>query len=191
MRCGWHAKCLTPDREPQRVPRSKAVGFKSNVAVPRVSLDSRVPFRGLAPVGSRKPNAPDTNAPPSGPLFSTAETRHNFTIWALEKSGTSRGRFHLYYCVRCKWVFLVDDYSVSVTPLDQDGNLLRAPEAGKRLATFSVGPCPVFSEAVANARLTQPVTRSDVPRGRLAAVFHAMSHIWKRFKSRRETTSLA
>ena len=72
-----------------RVPRSKAVEFKSNVAAPRVSLDSRVAFRGLTLVNSRKPKAADRNARLAGPLFSAAEMRHNFAIWPLEKSGTS------------------------------------------------------------------------------------------------------
>jgi len=167
------------------------VGFKTNVAARRVNLASRVPFRGLAPANSRKPNGPNTNARPAGPLFSAVEMRHNFTIWALEKSGTSRRHLHLYYCVRCKWAFLVDDYSASVTPLDQDGNPLRAPEAGRRLATFGVGPCAAFCPLTGNARLTQLVTRSDLRRGGLATLFDAMSQFWKRFKARLETTSLA
>ena len=167
------------------------MGLKSNVAAPRVSLDSRARFRGLPLMNSGKPKAPGTTARSAGPRFSAAEMRHNFTIWALAKSGSSRRRLHLYYCVRCKWAFLVDDESVSVTPLDQDGNPLRAPEAGKRLATFGVGPCPEFSRLTRHARLTQLVTRADVPRGRLAAVFYAMRRIWQRFKPRLETTGLA
>jgi len=155
------------------------VEFKSNVA-PRIGLDSRVPFRGLTLVNSRKPKAADRNARPAGPLFSAAEMRHNFAIWALEKPATSRRRLHLYYCVRCKWAFRVDDYSGSVTPLDQNGNPVREPEAAERLATFGVGPCPVLSRLTGSARLTQVVTRSDVLRGRLAVLFSAMSRIWRR-----------
>jgi hypothetical protein len=103
--------------------------FKSNVAAPLVN-DSRVPFRGLALVNSRKPNAADRSARPAGPLFSAHGMRHNFAIWALEKSGTSRRHLHVYYCVRCKWSFLVNDFSGSVTPLDQNGNPI--PATGSR-----------------------------------------------------------
>ena len=149
--------------------------FKSNVAAPpQLNLGNRVPFRGLAFKTTAR------NARPAGPLFSAAETRHNFAIWALEKSGTSRRRLHLYYCVRCKWAFQVDDYSGSVTPLDQHGKPVREPEAAERLATFGVGPCPVFSRLTECARLTQAVPRSEVLRGRLAALFYTMSRIWRR-----------
>jgi hypothetical protein len=153
---------------------------KSNVAAPLVNLDSRVPFRGLALVNSGKPNAADRSARPAGPLFSAAGMRHNFAIWALEKSGTSRRHLHVYYCVRCKWGFLVNDHSGLVTPLDQNGNPIREPEAAERVATFGVGPCPVFSRLTGNGRLTQVVAPADVPRGRLAALFYAISRIWKR-----------
>ena len=152
--------------------------FKSNVA-PRIGLDSRVPFRGLTLVNSRKPKAADRNARPAGPLFSAAEMRHNFAIWALEKPATSRRRLHLYYCVRCKWAFRVDDYSGSVTPLDQNGNPVREPEAAERLTTFGVGPCPVLSRLTGSARVTQVVTRSEVLRGVLAALFLAGRQAWK------------
>jgi hypothetical protein len=162
------------------VPRSKAVEFTSNVAGPRVGLDSRVPFRGLTLVNSHKPKAADRNIRTADPLFSAAEMRHNFAIWALEKSATSRRRLHLYYCVRCKWAFRVDDYSGLVTPLDQKGNLVLEPEAAEKLATFANGPCPVFSRLTGNRRFTQLLAPSNVTRGRRAALFYAISRIWKR-----------
>jgi len=56
------------------------MALKSNVAVPLVNLDSRVPFRGLALVNSRKPNAADGSVRPAGPPFSAAQMRHNFAI---------------------------------------------------------------------------------------------------------------
>lgn len=152
--------------------------FKSNVAAYSVSLKSEVPFRDLALVNSRKPEAAYKKARSAGSLFSAAETRHNFAIWPLEKSGTSRRRSHLYYCVRCKWAFRVDD-SGSVTSLDQNGNPVREREAAERLATFGVGPCPVFSRLTGSARLTQAVTRREVLRGRFAALLGVMDRIWK------------
>jgi hypothetical protein len=166
--------------ENRGVSRSKAVEFKSNVVAPRVGLDSKVPFRRLTQVNPRTPKPADRNARTAESLFSAAEMRHNFAIWALEKSATSRRRLHLYYCVRCKWAFRVADYSGLVTPLDQNGNPVREPEAAERLATFGIGPCPVFSRLNESARPTRVVTRSEVVRGRLAALFHAVSRIWKR-----------
>jgi len=156
------------------------VEFKPNVDAFRVGLDRKVPFRGLTLVNSREPKAADENAWPAVSFFSAAEMRHNFAIWTLEKSGTSRRRLHVYYCVRCKWAFRVDDYSGSVTPLDQNGKPIREPESAERLATFGVGPCPVFRRLTEGARLTQVVIWPDVRRGRLAALFHAMSRIWRK-----------
>jgi hypothetical protein len=134
----------------------KAVDFKSYVAATRVGSDKRVPFRGLTLVNSRKPKTDNKQAWPTGLVFSVAEMRHNFAIWALEKSGTSRRQLHRYYSVRCKWAFRVDDHSGSVTPL----------KAAERLATFGVGPCPIFTRLTGSARHTQLVTRREALRGK-------------------------
>ena len=154
--------------------------FKSYVAASRAGLDNRVPVDGLALVNSRKPKPDHGEAGLAGPLFSAAQMRHNFAIWALEKSAFSRHQLHLYYCVRCKWAFRIDDYSGSVTPLDENGNPLQEPEAAERLATFGVGQCPVFNRLTRSAPLTQVVTRRETLRGRLSALFHAIGRIWNR-----------
>ena len=151
-----------------------------NVAAPGAGLDSRVPFRGLTPANSRKLKAADTNARPAGPLFSAAEMRHNFALWAFERDPVSGRRLYLCYCVRCKGGFQVEDCGGSVTPPDQKGTPAREPEAAERLSTFGAGPCPGFSHLTGSARLTQAVTCSEVLRGSLAALFHAMSRVWKR-----------
>ena len=140
--------------------------FKSYVAATRVGSDKRVPFRGLTLVNSRKPKTDNKQAWPTGLVFSVAEMRHNFAIWALEKSGTSRRQLHRYYSVRCKWAFRVDDRSGSVTPLDPNGNPVQGPEAADRLATFGVGPCPIFTRLTGSARHTQLVTRREALRGK-------------------------
>jgi hypothetical protein len=137
------------------------VDYKVDLATSRAGLDNRVLFRGLALVSPRKPKPDDRKAALVGPLFSAAEMRHNFAIWGLEKSATSRRGMHLYYCVRCKWTFQVDDYSASVTPLDENGNPIQNPEAAERLATFGIGPCPAFSGLIGHGRLTQVVTRRE------------------------------
>ena len=164
---------------------------KANVVAARITSD-RVPLRGMTLVNPRKPNDDTRNAQPGDPLFSAAEMRHNFAIWTLERSGTSRRRLHLYYCVRCKWAFQVENSTGSVMPLDQNGNPIQEPEAAQRLATFGVGPCPLFGRLTGSARLTQVITDSDVRRGRLATLFYAMRRIWKTSdRSWRRTASLA
>ena len=154
--------------------------FKSYVAATRVGSDQKVPFRGLTLVDSRKANTDNRQAWPVGPLFSAAQMRHNFVIWALERSGTSCGRLHLYYCLRCKWAFRVDDRSGSVTPLDRNGNPIQELEAAERLATFGVGPCPAFTRRIGNARVTQVVPRQASLQAKLVALLHALGRMWKK-----------
>jgi hypothetical protein len=155
------------------------VDFKSYVAATRVCADKRVPFRGLTLVNSRRPKTDKRQAWPAGPVFSAAEVRHNFAIWTREKPGIPGRQLHLYFCVRCKWAFRVDDRSGSVTPLDPNGNRLRQPEAAERLATFGVGPCPVVARLTGSARVTPLVPRREALRASLAALLHAMGRIWK------------
>jgi hypothetical protein len=154
------------------------VDFKSYVAASRAGLDNNVPFRASVLENSRKPKRDDRKGGRADPLFSAAEMRHNFAIWALAKSALSRHQLHLYYCVRCKWAFRIDDNSGLVTPLDENSNPIPGSEAAERLATFGVGPCPVFNRFTTSAQITQVVGLREVFRGRLAALFHAMGRIW-------------
>jgi len=154
------------------------VELKSHVV--RTGLDSNVPFRGLALVKDRKPELSQKRAPSDAPIFSPAEMRHNFAIGPLEGGGHSE-RQHLYYCTRCKWAFGVDDRwtVVTVTPLDANGSPMQTSEAAERLATFALGPCPVFSRLTERPRLTQEVTLLETFRGRLAALISAGRRAWK------------
>jgi hypothetical protein len=116
---------------------------KSHAVTPRLVLESNVRFRGLGSVEPHKPEVSQRNTPSGAPIFSPAEMRHNFAIWAWEKDATSERRRHLYYCLRCKWSFSVDDRRGSVTPLDLDGNPIQGAEVVERLATFDLGlECP-------------------------------------------------
>jgi len=155
------------------------VELKSHVV--RTALDSNVPFRGLALVKHRKPELSRKPAPSGAPIFSPSEMRHNFAIWALETDAASGRRLHLYYCLRCKWSFRVEDRwtVVTVTPLDENGSAIQSSEAAERLATFGLGPCPAFSRLTAGPRLTQEVTPSEMFRGRLAALISAGRRAWK------------
>lgn len=158
---------------------------RTHVTVPRVDPGQQVPFQGLTLVKCREPKDYDQQILDSRPIPAAAAMRHNFAIWALEKPGTSRRRLHLYYCVRCKWTFQVDDRSAAVTPLDQDGNPLREVEAAKRIATFEVGKCPAFNHLTENARLTRVVTRPEALGVWLATLFYTVRRIWQRPKQPR------
>ena len=78
------------------------------------------------------------------PAFIAEETRHHFAIEALDKSGPFRPQPYLYTCVRCKWIFRINDSRGSVIALDGLGRRLPEPENAKRVVTFHRGPCPAF-----------------------------------------------
>lgn len=78
------------------------------------------------------------------PAFSAQEMRHHFAIENLEKPGTFRPQPYLYTCVRCKWIFRINDSRGSIIALDGLGRPLAEPENSKRIVTFQQGPCPAF-----------------------------------------------
>jgi hypothetical protein len=97
---------------------------------------------------SKKTPGPATNGnsrrTSKRPAFTTDETRHHFAIEALDKSGPFRRQPYLYMCVRCKWMFRINDTRGSVIALDGLGRPLQEPENAKRVVTFHRGPCPAF-----------------------------------------------
>jgi len=76
--------------------------------------------------------------------FTAEETRHHYAIEALEKPGSFRPQPYLYTCVRCRWIFRVNDSRGSIIALDGLGRCLPEPENAKRIVTFHRGPCPAF-----------------------------------------------
>ena len=78
------------------------------------------------------------------PAFTAEETRHHYAIEALEKPGPFRPQPYLYTCVRCRWIFRVNDSRGSIIGLDGLGRRLPEPENAKRIVTFHRGPCPAF-----------------------------------------------
>ncbi len=76
--------------------------------------------------------------------FAAEETRHHFAIEALEKPGSFRPQPYLYTCVRCRWIFRINDSRGSIIALDGLGRRLPEPENSKRIVTFHRGPCPAF-----------------------------------------------
>jgi hypothetical protein len=141
---------------------------------------NQVLFHDLTLVKCREPKIHDKQVHQADQALISIARQHNFAIWALEKPGSARRLLHLYYCVRCKWTFQVDDRSGAVTPLDQDGNPLREYEASRRLATFNAGSCPVFRRPIDNIRITQVVSTSEAFRVRLVAtLFHVVTRMWQ------------
>ena len=76
--------------------------------------------------------------------FTAEETHHHYAIEALEKPVSFRPQPYLYTCVRCRWIFRVNDSRGSIIALDGLGRRLAEPENAKRIVTFHRGPCPAF-----------------------------------------------
>ena len=66
-----------------------------------------------------------------------------------------------------------------MTPLDPWDDPIQGNEAMKRLATFSHGPCPVFSGLITGQRLTTKVRTIRAVRGRFINLIRAGSRTWK------------
>ena len=165
---------------------SNAVELKSYAAC-RAAWDSNVRLRRLELINSRKPEFQQKSGRLDSATFPSAETRHIFAIWALEKDTTSRRRLHLYYCVRCKWAFSVDDRRGVVTPLDVNGNPIQAAETADRLATFALGPCPAFSRLIADSGGSHKPPRTGMLRKHLAVRIAWVVAMLKRLRIRRSS----
>jgi hypothetical protein len=105
--------------------------------------------------------------------FTAEETRHHFAIEALEKPGAFRPQPYMYTCVRCRWIFRLNDSRGSIVALDGLGRHLPEPENAKRIVTFHRGPCPAFpvleylvAEVERESRLAKLISRmADMLRG--------------------------
>jgi hypothetical protein len=64
-------------------------------------------------------------------------TRHEFVVGRLPKPAGLHQKAGLYYCIRCKWSFLVCGSQVAV--LDEDGSPLGGDGSRRRFATFEEG----------------------------------------------------
>ena len=136
-------------------------------------------FHRLALVKSIKVESSPASVGAGSAIFTPAEMRHNFAIWPSRKDAASSHQQHLYYCVRCKEVFSVDDLSGSVTPLDSHGDPIQGTEAAKRLATFSQGPCPAFSRIIAKPSIRSKVIPIAPVQGHFASLILKGRRAWK------------
>jgi hypothetical protein len=155
-----------------------AVELNNQTGEPRVGPDMIAQRHKLALVRSNKVEFSPASFGAGRTMFTSAEMRHNFAIWAVKNNAGTRPRRHLYYCVRCKQAFSVDDRSGCVTPLDSQGNTLHGSDAKKRLDTFSCGPCPAFS-GLTGPRQTSKIIPIQITGGRPTDLTSAGSRAWK------------
>src|SRR5262249_24515323 len=116
-----------------------AVELNNQTSVPQIGPERIVQRHRLALVSSGKVEFSPARSGTGRVMFTATEMRHNFAIWAVKNNADARQQRHLYYCIRCKQAFSVDDRSGSVTPLDSQGNTLPGSEAIRKLDTFSSG----------------------------------------------------
>src|ERR1017187_7335920 len=78
---------------------------------------------------------------------SCGSTRRIMTLFYFSTNFATlpRPQPYLYTCVRCKWIFRVNDSHGSIIALDGLGRRLPEPENSKRIVTFRRGQCPAFS----------------------------------------------
>ena len=82
---------------------------------------------------------------PYSPRAATCSSvRHEFVIGPLCDSALFASKARLYYCIRCKWHFLVCGKTVVV--LDGYGHPMGGPDSSTRFDTFAEGPCPELAE---------------------------------------------
>jgi len=74
--------------------------------------------------------------------------RHEFVIGPLRDSSLFHRKARVYYCIRCKWDFLVCPNRVAV--LDERGNPLSGTGRSGRFSMFEEGPCPVFEALISD-----------------------------------------
>jgi hypothetical protein len=148
----------------------QAVELNSQTGAPRVGPERILQRHNLALVSAGKVEFSPTRfgaaRATAQTMFTSAEMRHNFAIWVVKNNADTRRQHHLYYCIRCKQAFSVNDSSGAVSPLDSQGNALQGSEAIKRLGTFSCGPCAAFNGPM-GARLTCKLIPIHSARGRL------------------------
>jgi hypothetical protein len=67
--------------------------------------------------------------------------RHMFAIKDRGLSGWFKPHSYRYFCVLCRWTFLVENRRGDVAALDEPGQALTGAENAAHVATFALGPC--------------------------------------------------
>lgn len=90
--------------------------------------------------------------------------RHEFVIGPQRESPMFQRKARLYYCIRCKWSFLVCERQVIV--LDEHGKPMVGALGSERFETFDQGPCPGLKvlQTPTLQRLSSPPRIEEKPR---------------------------
>jgi hypothetical protein len=104
-----------------------------------------------------------------------ARLKHDFVIGPQRHNELFGRPARLYYCVRCKWSFMVCGSTVAV--LDEDGSPVAGEESLRRFNTLAEGPCPVLEAFVSATLAAADALRPPVRRRRDEPVNPAPSHI--------------
>ena len=86
--------------------------------------------------------------------------KHDFVIGPQRHHELFGQPARLYYCLRCKWSYLVCGSSVAV--LDEDGGPLAGEESLRRFNTLAEGPCPVLEAFVSATQADSDTLRPPV-----------------------------
>ena len=140
-----------------RTLRRDLSSFRIIGPVPKIGI--QMPLS-VSPIGYNQLNRlyPSARRENSGKPFSAEEMKHNFAIRSLKKPSFLARRPHIYLCVRCKQIFLVNGRRGSIVAIDRNRNPLPEPENSRQVKTFAEGPCPSFKFASKFPRQHQPTT---------------------------------
>jgi hypothetical protein len=97
------------------------------------------------------------------PARETASLRHDFVIGPQRYSELFGRPARLYYCVRCKWSFLVGGSKVVV--LDEHQKPIVGEESLRRFNSLAQGPCPVLEAFMSAALATAQASRVTLQNG--------------------------
>ncbi|HTW88763.1 MAG TPA: hypothetical protein VMD75_12240 [Candidatus Binataceae bacterium] len=90
--------------------------------------------------------------------------RHEFAINDLgAEAGWFKGHRYVYFCVRCRWTFLVVNRRGDAIALNEAGQPLPEAENLRRQASFALGPCEAASQWQPIAASHQPAATSSRP----------------------------
>lgn len=168
--------CLSKSLELCSLRTGTSDARSRGMSVIRLSFDSstQVPFGVDQPSGSqlrfdRTAKEKRFRGSRSTGALAQRLARHEFAIEHLGRAGWLKPRRYRYFCVRCHWLFLIDNRLGDATAVDGSGRPLREPEQSARVASFALGPCPAARNQMGvvcrrrdvGHRLTHPATACE------------------------------
>jgi hypothetical protein len=90
--------------------------------------------------------------------------RHEFAIKDLGAgAGWFKAHRYIYFCVHCRWTFLVVNRRGDTIAVDEAGQPLPEAENLRRQTSFALGPCEAASQWRPIATWRQPAATSSRP----------------------------